>query len=363
MDHSERRNARWIPYTDEFLEADFPSTAKYPKPNGQDVFFGVSEVEKAFAESDSTPQSRMHAVVAEDQRRRESVTVEFKNQTADDFVAMKDEGHLGWLWGRRVLFLGDSVDRFMIQFFCEELGRQMSQPAPHTTATCEIPTFNLTLIHWHYAGSWTYTPDWWWMDDMKEIAFEERFTKMWEPMLDTTVRGPTGKPDLIMWQNGLWDQRALWECGEAHYNETDPLGQRERHLEWEEIRFIAARVRKLVQFLREQFGSDVPTMFRAFTVHRESNARDANLYELDRLSRAIAEKAGHEIFEWGRIITAFSMLYKDQTHPGKGTASWLWANMMLDYLARSAAAGDPERAPYFDGWDACHEHLLGWGGR
>ena len=363
MDHHERKNARWIPYTDDFLDADLPSAAEYPRPAGQEVVFNISEVEKTYTESKSTPPMRMLTVIEEDQRRRESVSVAFKDQTVEDFVGMKDEGHLGWLWGRRVLILGDSVDRFMIQFFCEELGRQMHQPAPHTTATCVIPTFNLTLIHWHHAGSWTYRPDWWWMDDMKEIAFEERWTKMWEPMVDTTVRGPTGKPDLILWQSGLWDQRALWECAEANYDEKDPMAQRERHLEWDEIRFIATRVRKLVKLLTDQFGPDVPTMFRAITVHQESNARDANIYELERLSRAIAEKAGHEMFEWARILTAFSMLYKDQTHPGKGTASWLWANMILDYVARSAGAGDEDRAPYFDSWDACHDQLLGWGGR
>lgn len=320
-------------------------------------------MENAFANSTSNPRSWIQDVIAEDHRRRHATEVFDPDQTPETFAPMKDDGDLGWLWGRRVLILGDSVDRFMIQFFCEEFDREMHQPASHTTATCEIPTFNLTLIHWHYAGSWTYRPDWWWMDDMKEIAFEERWTNLWEPMLNTTVRGPTGQPDLLMWQNGLWDQRALWECAEAHYSEEEPLGQRERHLQWEEIRFIGARVQKLVEFLDEKFDADVPKMFRAITAHQESNARDANIYELDRLSRAVAEKAGHEMFEWGRLITAFSMLYKDQTHAGKGPASWLWANMMLEYLARSVGIGDEDRAPYFDGWGACHEHLLGWGGR
>lgn len=198
---------------------------------------------------------------------------------------------------------------------------------------------------------------------MEEVAFEDRWDKIWAPMLNTTVRGPTGQPDLLLWQNGLWDQRALWEAGEAHYDVENPMGQRERQLVWQEIRFTAARIKKFVQRLNIEFGPDVPTMFRAITVHRESNALDANIYELDRLSRAVAEQAGHEMFEWARIISAFSMLYKDQTHPGKGPGSWLWGNMVLEYLARSAGIRDETRSPYFDGWSACHSQLTNWGGR
>jgi hypothetical protein len=304
----------------------------------------------------------MKMVVEESQRRVNSIDVPKEEQKASHFAAMKDEGGLSWLWGRRVLMLGDSVDRFMTQFFCEELGSKMRQPKQHTTATCSIPSLNLTLTHWHYAGSFTFRPQWWWMEDMEEIPFEERWAKLWGPMVDS-VRGPNGRPDLIMWQNGLWDERALWENGEAHYNPGELLGQRQRQLVWQEVRFITARVKKLVQRLSTEFGPDVPTMFRAFTMHRESDARDANLYELERVSRAVAEQAGHEMFEWGRLISGFSMLYKDQTHPGKGPASWLWSNMMLEYLARGAGKGDEARKPYFDGWQACHAHLAQWGGR
>lgn len=301
----------------------------------------------------------MRPVVTEAQRRRKTLS---SGSTVDDFVGMKDDSGLGWLWGRRLLIFGDSVDRYMIQFFCEEFGYTMQQPGPHRTATCEVLSLNLTLIHWHFAGSWTYRPDWWWMDDMKEIPFEERWPKLWAPMLDTTVRGRNGMPDLILWNNGLWDQRALWEAAEAHHKPDSILGRRERQLAWQEVRFIAARIQKFVQRIHEEFPG-VPTMFRATTIHRDSNARDANTLELDRVSRAVAERAGHEIFEWGRLMSAFSMLYKDNTHIGKGAGSWLWSDMILESLARAAHVGNSARAPYFDGWDACHSRLISWGGR
>lgn len=306
----------------------------------------------------------MHAVLAEDKRRSNAVKTDKKKLKVEDFVDMKDDGGFGWLWGRRVLALGDSVDRFMMQFFCEEFGHGgMREPKMHTTATCEIPTFNLTLIHWHFPGSWPRRPEWWWMHDMQEIAFEERWDKLWAPTIDTHVRGSTGQPDLLLWQNGLWDQRALRESQIAHSGPSDdPKAQKERQLMWQEIRFIATRIKKLVQRLHDEFP-DAPTMFRAITIHRNSNATDASIYELDRLSRAIAEQAGHETIEWGRILTSLSFLYMDQTHTAKGPGSWLWGDMVLEYLARSAGKGDAVRSPYFDGWDACHSQLARWGGR
>ena len=93
--------------------------------------------------------------------------------------------------------------------------------------------------------------------------------------------------------------------------------------------------------------------------------QDAVMMEMDRLGRAVAEQAGHEMFEWSKLIHLLGDLYQDGLHPGKGPASWLWGNMMLESLARSAGAkvGGDARAPYFDGWEACHKELSGWGGR
>lgn len=87
--------------------------------------------------------------------------------------------------------------------------------------------------------------------------------------------------------------------------------------------------------------------------------------EMDRLGRALAEQYGQELFEWGRIISPMGHWYEDGTYPGEGTLIWLWGNMSLEYLARSAKSklGGDYRLRYFDGWERCHEEFVGWGGR
>ncbi|KAJ4004714.1 hypothetical protein NW752_009620 [Fusarium irregulare] len=353
------KKTQWIPFSDDLLDAAAPDYAVYP-PAGE-VIFNATEPESDYAKHSSTPRQWLPEAIAESARRKKAINADGKTKV-DAFASMKDDGDFGWLWGRRIILFSDSVDRFMMQFFCSEFKRPMQQPKPHTIASCSIPEFNLTFTHWHHAGSMTYRPEWWWMDDMEEIAFEERWDKYWTPMYDQ-VRGPNNRPDLILWQNGLWDQRAFWEAGEAnHEMDVYPMGTRVRQLVWQEIRFAAARTRDFVERIQREFPGS-PTMFRSMTVHRMSDATDASIYDLERLSRAIAARAGHEVFEWGRMITSLSMLYKDKTHPGKGPASWLWGNMVLEYLARVGGAGDETRTPYFDGWDECHDELVGWGGR
>ncbi|EWZ45756.1 hypothetical protein FOZG_05984 [Fusarium oxysporum Fo47] len=353
------KKTQWIPFTDDLLEADAPDYAVYPAAGN--VIFNATEPEDEFVELASTPRQWLAEAIAESTRRKKAINANGET-SVQAFAEMKDGGGFGWLWGRRIILFSDSVDRFMMQFFCGEFKRGMKQPKPHTIASCDIPEFNLTFHHWHFAGSMTYRPDWWWMDDMEEISLEERWDKYWTPLHDQ-VRGPNGHPDLILWQNGLWDQRAFWEAGEAnHEKDVYPMGTRVRQLVWQEIRFVAARIRTFVERIHTEFG-DAPVMFRAMTMHRESDARDASIYDLERLARATAEKAGHEVFEWGRLISSLSMLYKDQTHPGKGPASWLWGNMVLEYLARAGGAGDEKRKPYFEGWDKCHDKLVHWGGR
>ncbi|KAM5344427.1 hypothetical protein ACJ41O_012963 [Fusarium nematophilum] len=361
-EHADYKETRWIPYTSDLFDAETPDYAEYP-PN-QEVWFNVTEVEPDFLDAASVPQEWMHKAVAENKRRRRAVhTLE---PDPEKFAHMKDDGDLSWLWGRRVLLISDSVDRFMTKYFCQEFDEVMWQGEGNSVSTCTIPALNLTVNHWFAVGQFTYTPKWWWMKaKVPIVAWEERWEEVYSPMNDT-IRGPTGLPDLVIWQNGIWDQRTLRTASDAHYSKKDrPLGRHARQMVWQEVRFMAARINKFVKHLEDVFPG-VPIMFRALTAHSHAPENgDLIVHELDRLQRAAATNAGHEVFEWGRILTSFGSLYMDITHPGKGPASWLWDNMLLEYVARSAGMGkgDAKQPPYFDGWDTCHPYLVNWGGR
>ncbi|KAF4968195.1 hypothetical protein FSARC_4385 [Fusarium sarcochroum] len=365
------RDTTWIPFDNEYLNSEPPEYAAYPAKH--ELVFNDTGVEPEFLNADGNPQHWMRMAVVENRRRRKAAEGRIpptRNATAEDYTDMKDNSGLGWLWGRRVAMFGDSVDRYMTTFFCEEFGSEIQFPIEDISgrqakAICDVPGLNFTMVYFHSVGSFTYRPDWWWIEKLKNVPWEERWDKFWKPH-EAPIQGPNGRPDLILWQNGLWDQRAFWEGGAAMHNEGErPMTLKHRQMAWEEVRFVTARIKKIAQRLNDEFGADAPIMFRALTVHKETGMGDAIMMEMDRLGRAVSEQAGHEMFEWARIIQLLGNLYQDGLHPGKGPASWLWGNMVLEYLARSAGAeiGGEARAPYFKGWDACHKDLSGWGGR
>jgi hypothetical protein len=320
----------WLPFTPSLYSAAAPSSASYPPPDNRPVYFQPSAPEPTFR----PPPSLLSSIISDSGR--------YPDTPADPSFS--------WLQDRRILLIGDSVDRFMTQFFCEEFSTAMEEEERHTTATCHVSAFNLTLVHWHFPGTYTTRPDWWWMPSMDTVAFEERWERIWAPTIPSNFG--TRSPDLILFQNGLWDQRALWEAGAA---DDTTLPSPERQMVWEEVRFVMARMKKMVSLVKREFGEDAPLMYRAVTTHRDSDVKDASLYEIERIGRFVAQMEGLEVFEWGRIMTAMGMLYMDKTHLAKGPASWLWAEMLMTYTKRSVV----------DGWGKCHVDYLryGWGGR
>ncbi|KAM0326381.1 hypothetical protein ACHAPQ_007779 [Fusarium lateritium] len=362
------RQTQWIPFTENYLNSEPPEYAAYPPKH--ELVFNDTAVEPEFLNAEDNPQQWMRMAVHENHRRNEQALVpSTRNAAVDDFTDMKDDGGLGWLWGRRVVMFGDSVDRYMTTYFCNEFGLQPEFPIKDKSGrqakvVCEVPSFNFTMVYFHSVGSFTYRPDWWWIENIENVAWEERWNILWKPH-EASIQGPNGRPDLVLWQNGLWDQRSFWEGGAAMHNEGDkPMTLKHRQMAWEEVRFVTARIKKIANRLNDEFDG-APIMFRALTLHRQSGMGDAIMMEMDRLGRAVAEQAGHEIFEWARLFHLLGDLYQDGMHPGRGPASWLWGNVMLEYIARSAGSevGGEARSPYFSGWDACHKELSGWGGR
>ncbi|KAJ4130679.1 hypothetical protein NW768_006216 [Fusarium equiseti] len=362
------RETQWMPFTETFLNAEAPETAAYP-PKGE-LIFNDTAVPEEFLKGPEIPRQWMK-IATEENRRRIEALKHIKNPTVDDFAAMKDEGGLGWLWGRRLVEFGDSVDRREAKYVCHEFGSEMIFPKLHPIekwpkGVCNIPAFNLTFFAFHNAGGFTYRPDWFWYKEMRIIPFEERWKKLWKPH-ENPINGPRGRPDLIFFQNGLWDQRGFQVGGQKHHqDDNSTLVARHRKMTWDELHFFSARLRLFLQRLEKEFP-DTPMMWRSLTFHQKTGSGDIMLIEMDRYGRALAEQHGHEVFEWARIMTLLGDQYEDGTHPGEGALSWLWGNMVLEYLARAAGAGaqvgGDVRWPYFEGWDACHDEFVRWGGR
>jgi hypothetical protein len=150
----------------------------------------------------------MNLVVAEDQRRRNYTTAHDEEGKSAHVVKHKDEGDFGWLSGRRVLIVGDGLDRLMIKNFYDEVNGNFQQEW-HIMSTCEIASFNTTFVHWHIVSLFNYTPPWWEEHEsaMKHVVFEDWYEHSWKPSRQLHLRGLNGRgPALILWQSGLWDQ-------------------------------------------------------------------------------------------------------------------------------------------------------------
>lgn len=343
-----------------------------------------------FIDDKLTPTQWMRAAIHESYHRVQSQMKKRQMDSSqiisadDDEHSNKEQGndlsvteeprpnHMNWLDGRVVLFISDSIDRYNIQWFCSEFRDRHADPeakfqegkASHSVAACVVPSLNLTLLHWHLAGMTTYMPKWWWdSQNINDVPFEQRWNNTWNETFDalTSVNGKG--PDLVIWQSNVWDRKNWLGTAKEHYGEKSQMAKYERPLVWDEVRFYAARVKKLLRFLRERLGEDVPMMLRTVTLDKQNMAKDVQTYEMDRINRVVGERFGVEPFEWGKIIAGHADLYRDSLHPGHGASSWLWSDMMLEYLARAVGAGTrggarPEREPYFDGWDACHDQLM-----
>lgn len=348
---------RYIPFTRDFLDAPDPPSAAYPYDNeldGELWFDEDSRPDDDTLDHYLTPQQWMNTAIEEATRRNQGLSKHGK-------------GQLSWLQDRFVLFISDSIDRYNVQHFCGEFSKRAGEKTkfrdgklPHTTSSCFIPSFNLTLLHWHLAGMPTYSPKWF-PSKYKIVPFEQRWEDLWIKTLDT-VNKTDHRPDLIIWQSALWDNKNFKLFAVENYGINSTMAKWTRRSVWDEIQFYTARAQKLMRFIREIYG-DVPMMLRTVTLNRSRMSKDVQSYVLDGINRAVAEKFDVEVFEWAKIIAGHGNLYQDELHPGKGPSSWLWANMLLEYLARAVGAGTKggapkKRAPFFDGWDRCHAHLV-----
>ncbi|KAK9234567.1 hypothetical protein V1525DRAFT_412652 [Lipomyces kononenkoae] len=286
----------------------------------------------------------------------------------DELKEMREyESLLSWVKNRRMLMVSDSVDRFQIAFFCDRLDQApvVGPRGRHSTQWCHIPYLNFTVMHWHISSYVTNRPAWWW-DIVRIVPVEERWTEFFQATFEQ-VKGMNGvSPDLIMLQSGLWDQR-MYAAAYQVDNEEKELDY-SRPLNWAELRFYMQRERSLITLLREQFGNDVPIVYRMSTLQRTKD-RNTNLYDINRAARFVAHQTDMEIMDFGNMVQGHEHLYFDFVHVGRGALSTVWANMWLWYLFRGQGGielkGRIVQMPTEDkqynvssNWNLCHEKFM-----
>lgn len=350
------RQTRYIPYYHNLFTAPDPAYAKYPAT--EDPALVQTGVEKEFLQT--VPHSWMFDLYQYNQFLNDSDT---QNPKAGHTLK-----RIQWMKNKRVLLLGDSVDRYMMIYLCNELGRKGSS-APlgnHKVAYCNIGFLNFTMYHWHIASMYTTTPSWWWNENVKQVPFEERYEEVFKQTLPDIIGMNGVSPDLVLYQSGFWDQVTFAKYfGSKGENE---LKSPNRQLTWRELRFYMSRMRQFITHIRSVFGDDVPLMYRTQSLHKTVDQRDLMVQELDRAARFTASEMSIEIFEWGKLVTGFSSRYVDEIHIQRGPLSWLWANMLLSYLFRASGGvdirGTIEKWPSessssrIDAWGECHQQYI-----
>ncbi|KAL9568909.1 hypothetical protein ACKAV7_006974 [Fusarium commune] len=186
------RETRWMPFTSKFLDSEDPETAAYLH-SGEDLIFNDTDVLRTYVKGSDIPIEWMKLAVKENRRRQEAMA-HIKNETSKDYHRMRNDGE---------------------------------QPA----------------------GGFTYRPDWFWYKQMRIIPFERRWEELWQPH-ERDIQGPNGRPDLILWQNGLWDQRGFQVGGQKlHEGQNVTVNGRYRKLVWDELHFVLARTKKYAEMI------------------------------------------------------------------------------------------------------------------
>ncbi|KAK9483911.1 hypothetical protein V1527DRAFT_484375 [Lipomyces starkeyi] len=277
------------------------------------------------------------------------------------------DNRLYWLRNRRILIVSDSVDRYQSEYICHRLGLELTQSnkGSQTASWCHIPMWNLTLMNWHVASVSPTKPAWWWIQSMRIVDVEERWTEYYLPTLNDTI-GMNGKsPDLILFHTGLWDHTYFIRAPEAVGGKASWA----RSLNWRELRFYMQRVRMVITMLRQQFGDDVPIMCRSVTL-KKSVPSNVSILNLDRAARFVCNELDIEMMEFGEIIRGYFEFYKDMVHIDRGPLSVMWANMMFWYLFRTQGGvevrGDLIEMPtkgteivnVAKEWNTCHDDFM-----
>ncbi|KAK7207738.1 hypothetical protein BZA70DRAFT_272096 [Myxozyma melibiosi] len=389
------QQSKYVPYYDELIDRKEPGAARYPDydlTDAPDMSFPAGTIDEELIEQ--APIDWIEVI-----RLYLSLLDSPENFTDSEITAT--ERKVSWLRNKRLLMLADSVDRYMMHYFCEELdvAPRIAVLGMHTTSECHIPQLNFTILHWHIASMYTHRPKWWWAEHMSEVAFEKRNQELFMSRISadraTDVIGMNGRgPDLILYQSMLWDWTTMTtkhkidngldvdtkaqrkaragKGDKLQKNKTKPTEKTLRPFHWSEIDFYRARQKKFIEFYRSIFGPETPFMFRAAMQTKYPADTTVPLRQLDRMGRYVAHSMDVEVFEWGQMIAGYAYpyysAYKDEVHPKRGPHTYIYSNMMLYYLFRASGGAEsrgqvvrwPAEANMTTGeaWEECHGYNM-----
>ncbi|KAK9371926.1 uncharacterized protein V1513DRAFT_453989 [Lipomyces chichibuensis] len=375
-DKDDVTEATWVPFYEGILDQDYEDTRNIEQMNVEQIYSEAPPPREVLELSPFNwiqALARLHTLLLKSWRIDEdgywiASKTPKGHLSRDELRELREyESLLSWVKNRRMLMVSDSVDRFQLAFFCDRLD-QPSVVGPqgrHSTQWCHVPYLNFTIVHWHISSFVTNRPSWWW-DRLRIVPLEERWTKFFLPTIDKLIGMNGISPDLVILQSGLWDQR-MYAAAYMQDNKQNELDY-SRPLNWAELRFYMQRERTLVALLREQFGNDVPIVYRISTLQK-SKTRNSNLHDINRAARFVAHETDMEIMNFGDMVHGHEHLYFDFVHIGAGPLSTVWANMLLAYLFRGQGGievkGRILQMPTEDkqytvskNWNFCHEKFM-----
>ncbi|KAJ8100069.1 hypothetical protein POJ06DRAFT_123093 [Lipomyces tetrasporus] len=346
------KGTKWVPFYSGMLDRSQSDRAVYPRPPVRDPY---SEHETfpdgppPDSEFGMTPHSWMRDLkdLSDLKRRDEDGKVQLTEQQKQYKAVLEDR--LYWVRDRRILLIADSVDRYMAIYMCNKLNGQFELgPAGfQTTAFCVIDHMNITITHWHVSSTYTSLPPWWWMKSTKTkyVAIEERWQEYYLPTVNQTIGKNGRSPDLVILQSGLWDQTMF---AYAHNQLLLDQGKTKqfadkldfmRPLNWEELNFYMHRISKFIGLIREQFGRDVPLVYRSMT-HKSNGSETMGIHDLERAARFVCKELDVEYMEFGSLVAGHYDWYRDQVHLEDGPLSALWGNIVMWYLFRTQGGNE-----------------------
>ncbi|KAK9465228.1 hypothetical protein V1512DRAFT_266238 [Lipomyces arxii] len=367
-----RNDTRWIPFYDDFSQLEpLPETDRNNKE--QTIILADSGPGPEFLER--APTTWMRKLMKYQELLQGIRFREEKNRvrplTASE---LKLQREMSWIHHRRVLLVGDSIDRILLRAVCTEFGVQGVVEGPgikQATLYCEFPLLNFTISQWHVASMITYKPDWWWVANMEVVAFEDRFENIFNKF-EYRSHGKSGSPDLVLFQSGRWDLKAFGSADLVAAGKEPHLKgywDTQAPLKWNQLRYMNARLQKLIGMVRDKFDKDFPLMFRSLPVGKDRKSADLGVMSVDRMIRSMSNTLDFEIFDWSSIVYGYPEEYTDEMHIKQGKLSWVFGDMLFYYLFRASGGlevrGDIVRLPDLDkpwdpiaNWAQCHSFFV-----